>query len=221
MSLSIGVDLGQVRDKTAIVALSTFDALPEIDEDEESPRRRRPRRQRHFAVLHIATLRPGLAYVEQVRQITAIAELVGDEERPHLWVDQTGVGRPIVDMLRDVCPYSVHGVTATSGAEIVRHGRDVSVPKATLIGALEVAMSTGRVHCADDLALAGELRKELAAFAFELSDTGRPTFGGKGAHDDIVSALALAVFGAERGTTATFREFMGEEIANREGREAS
>lgn len=199
--ISVGLDLGQRRDRTALIAVSTFHAAVEAigDEDETPRRRKRPRQRKHIDIRHIATLRSGMAYPQQVANIIEIVDSLADTDRPEIWADSTGVGRPVLDMLRDSCPYVVHGVTATAGLDVVRHGRDLSVPKAVLIGSLEVALSTRRLHCPNDLALVPELKKELAAYAFELSDAGRPTYGGKGSHDDLVSALALAVFGAERG----------------------
>lgn len=198
-ALRIGVDIAQQRDKTALVAVSSYLAEGE----------RRP--QRHLDIVRIETLRPGTAYPTQVEQIVSFAEAVAGEARPVLFVDQTGVGRPLLDMLAERSPYSVRGVTIGSGVDVVSHGRDLAVPKATLVGALEVALSTRRLHCPEDLPGVDALRKELAAYSFELSEVGRPIYGGKGSHDDLVIALALAVFGSERGAPgADFLTFLGQ-----------
>ncbi len=204
--LTVGVDLAQARDRTALVAVSSYLADGER------------RRQRHLEIVRIETLRPGTPYPLQVEHVARFAEAVATDSRPVLLVDATGVGRPLLDMLADRLSYSVRGVTITSGQEVINHGRDLAVPKATLIGSLEVALSTRRLHCPDALDGVAELRKELAAYSFELSEvSGRPLYGGKGAHDDLVIALALAVFGIERaGGTAAFREYMADQLAPNE-----
>jgi hypothetical protein len=74
-----------------------------------------------------------------------------------------------------------------------------SKSKVELISGLEVALSTRRLHAGHGLQLAEELGRELRAFSYEKSATGRPLYEGKGAHDDLVLALALGVFGAGRG----------------------
>ena len=198
--ISLGVDLGQVRDRTVIIGVQSFEvAAPEAPEEELPGRRARP--QRHFDMVHIETLRPGTPYPVQARLISAAAEGLAGEELPQLFVDATAVGRPVVDMLRDGCGFAICAVTATGATgDVVRHGRlELSVPKSILVAGLQAALSSRRVHCPPGLAGAADLKKELSAFSFELSEaTGRPTYAGRGTHDDRVSALCLSVFGAER-----------------------
>jgi hypothetical protein len=82
---------------------------------------------------------------------------------------------------------------------VAAHGQDLSVPKSELVASLEVALSTRRLHAGPDLPFASDLDRELRAFSYELSPTGRPLYAGKGSHDDLVIALCLATWGAERG----------------------
>jgi hypothetical protein len=111
----------------------------------------------------------------------------------------------------------VKAVTLTGANDVVSHGDSVSVPKTELIATLEVSLSTRRLHASEQLPLASELDRELRAFSYELSATGRPLYEGKGAHDDLVIALALGVWGGERGTgnIEAFRQFMREDTARR------
>lgn len=108
----------------------------------------------------------------------------------------------------------------TGGSEVVKSGRDYSVPKADPVGVLEVTLSTRRLHVAPGLPCTQELNKELRAFGYEMGATGRPKYEGKGAHDDIVTALSLALWGAECGSDATggsFKAFMRKDLARRRG----
>lgn len=177
----------------------------------------RVRHPLHHDLIALERLRPGVAYPAQCEMITAFAERVSEEARPTLFVDATGVGRPVVDLLRQGCPLPIVGVTISAGMATTRTGRDMSVPKTDLIGALEVALSTRRLHASPDLALAKELDRELRAFSFEVSATGRPKYEGKGAHDDLVVALALGIWGAEQGGggVTAFSEMMRAGLARR------
>jgi hypothetical protein len=94
-----------------------------------------------------------------------------------------------------------------------------------------VALSTRRLHAVPGLALArnlaNELRAfgyelrafgyELRAFGYELSATGKPRYEGRGTHDDLVLALALAVWASEHGggSGEAFREMMAAQVASR------
>lgn len=211
MRLSIGVDLGQARDATALAALASYPGEP------VETGRGRTRRPLHHDLVALERLRAGVPYPQQVELITAFADRFADDQRPSLFVDATGVGRPVLDLLRQGCPHRIHGVTITPGASTTQNGQDWGVPKADLIGALDVALSSRRIHFLPDLALARDLDKELRAFSYELSATGRPKYEGRGAHDDLVLALALAVWGAERGGggTAAFMDFIRADIARR------
>jgi hypothetical protein len=58
----------------------------------------------------------------------------------------------------------------------------------------------------------------VRAFSYELSAAGRPLYGAKGAHDDLVLSLALAIWGAERGSAgaAAFIEFLRNDTVRRQ-----
>lgn len=82
---------------------------------------------------------------------------------------------------------------------------------------LQVALSTRRLHAVPDLPLAGELDRELGSFGHKMGATGRPKYEGKAAHDDLVLAFCLALWGVEGGSSvgATFKEFMVRSAARR------
>lgn len=71
---------------------------------------------------------------------------------PHLCVDQTGVGAPVVDLFRQaklnarLQPILIHG-----GDHATREN-GWRVPKRELVGATQVALQTGRLKIAKDLA---------------------------------------------------------------------
>ena len=80
-----------------------------------------------------------------------------------LVVDATGVGRPVVDMIRDQ-DLGVVAVTITGGRTVRQDGDAWRVPKTELVRALAVAVENGRLKIAQRLALASALTGELRAF---------------------------------------------------------
>src|ERR1700693_4530057 len=92
---SIGLDLGQRHDPTAIAVVGKLDARPlHVRQHYGSTERA------GFTVRHLERIPLGTPYplvVERVRKISEHWELTG---RCNLVVDATGVGGPVVDMLR-------------------------------------------------------------------------------------------------------------------------
>ena len=111
-----------------------------------------------------------------------------------LVIDATGVGRPVLDALRDALPgRAVYGITITGGRSVNRGqaAGDVTVPKADLVGALQVLLQNRRLAWPRELPLIRELQGEFAAFQPKLTPALHQTYGGKGEHDDLVLALGL------------------------------
>jgi hypothetical protein len=224
--LSLGVDFGQSRDATVIIAVESYRLEPDINDviAATTPRealrgRFKGRAETHYTLVHIEKLPRGTSFPQQAAMIVRTAMALGDEEKPRLLVDETGLGKPMLDLLRRDCPFPVRGAVIGSGNEVTRRGRDLTIPKQELVSNLEAVLSTRRLHSVPDLPYASELDEQLRAFSYELSDSGRPKFAGRKSHDDFVSALMLALFGARSGGTigADFAAFMERDIARRRG----
>ena len=113
---------------------------------------------------------------------------------PTLVVDYTGVGRPVVDLLRagglDPVP-----VTITGGDQATYERGVWRVPKRDLAGAVAVLLQTGRLEVAGGLPLAPTLVTELTNFRVTIDPlTAHDSYGAwrEGQHDDLVLALACA-----------------------------
>jgi hypothetical protein len=98
-------------------------------------------------------------------------------------------------MLRRSTAVPLRAVVFTAGDREVQPEFDVHwVPKRDLVTSLEVV---------PDCPLAHELESELAAFDFSISARGHDTYeASSGSHDDLVMALALAVWWGERRSSA-------------------
>ncbi len=120
-----------------------------------------------------------------------------------LVVDATGVGRPVVDQLRAAGLDPV-AVTITAGKAATFDGEAWRVPKVELVRTLVAAFEGNRLKVAAGLRYAKALTGELQAFQRKVTGAGRAAYGATaGAHDDLVIAVALAVWwAAHQGLTA-------------------
>ncbi len=169
----VGADIGQAQDPTALAVVET--AGDEV-------------RVRHLERLPLGTSYP--AVIRHIRQLTMALPDVA------LVVDATGVGKPVVDQLR-VAGLDPVAVTITAGKTATFDCGMWHVPKAELVRALVVAFEGDRLKVAAGLGHAKALTGELQAFQRKVTGAGRAAYGATaGAHDDLVTAVALAVWWA-------------------------
>ncbi len=169
--LVVGADIGQAHDPTA---LAVVESVAEVRQ-----------------VRHLERLPLGTPYPQVVSRIADVVRAVPGAE---LVVDATGVGRPIVDQLRSAVS-EVIAVTITAGKEATFKDGMWCVPKRELIGALVVALENDQLQIASGLRYAAALVGELQAFRRQVTGAGRAAYGAEtGAHDDLVVAVALAVW---------------------------
>jgi hypothetical protein len=121
-----------------------------------------------------------------------------------LVIDQTGVGRPVVDLLREAGLDPV-AVTIHGGDQAIRVAHnEYRVPKRDLVGAVQSVMQTRRLKAAASLADWPVLQRELTNFKAKISLSGHDTYGAgddwrEGSHDDLVLSVALGVWWGEHG----------------------
>jgi hypothetical protein len=192
VTVAIGVDIGQAVDPTAIVVVETYRDEPEHVDD-------KPEKQHQIRWLEKVAL--GTSYLQVVERIAVVAERCHLLGSSMLVVDATGVGRPVVDMLRKRTTTPLRAVTFTGGdREKKTDAYSSRVPKRDLVTALEVVLQSRRLHVVPDCPLQEDLAAELQAFEVNLNARGHDTYdGASGKHDDLVSALMLALHHAERG----------------------
>lgn len=113
--------------------------------------------------------------------------------------DATGVGRPVVDMMR-AAGLPVIGVIITAGAGASHQDKETGywkVPKRELVTRAQTYMQTGRLKISSKLKLADVIVKEMLAFKMKISTTsGNVSFEAwrEQAHDDLVLMLCLGVW---------------------------
>ena len=188
----MGVDIGQKRDPTAI-------AVTEI-QYRPSEEKERPREESHYLVRYLDRLPLGTPYPEVARRLKELCGRVKARSglRPEVFVDATGVGKPVVDLLEASAPQArcVWAVYLTSGHRRTedRAERKVSLGKARLARRLQALVQGDRLHLPRGRE-SGALFQELLDYESRVGRNGRDRYGAfrSGAHDDLLTALALAV----------------------------
>ncbi len=190
----IGVDLGQKHDFTAIAILERRDpGLPNFLHPWSLP-------ETAYELRHLERLPLGTPYTKIVERIAAIANLPELERNTELIVDGTGVGAPVVDLLREAnLPCGITSVSITAG-EHSQHGhRSATVPKRDLIATLEVMLDEQELKIASGLTERRRLVDEFMSLKAGTTRTGHNTFGATGRnHDDLLIAVSLACWFARK-----------------------
>jgi hypothetical protein len=119
--------------------------------------------------------------------------------RSRVVVDATGVGAPVVDLLKAArleCPMTA--VMITAGDRAHNSGDRWHVPKRDLLTNLLVLLEARELKIPRGLADAGTLVRELGEMEMRQAGAGRVQMGaeGSGEHDDLVIAVALACWRA-------------------------
>jgi hypothetical protein len=185
---TVGLDLGQTKDYTALVIL-------ERHGDAE---------QAVFHARHLERFPLGTPYPAIVAAVAGMLKRAPlSSGTPRLAVDETGVGAPVVDLFRQARLNAVlHPIHITGGAT-VNYDRGVEyVPKRDLVSVVQVALQTDKLKIAEALPEAGTLVRELQDFQVKITEAANDTYGAwrEGAHDDLVLAVALALYvGKKRG----------------------
>ncbi|HKO19921.1 MAG TPA: hypothetical protein VJU82_13640 [Acidobacteriaceae bacterium] len=154
----------------------------------------------------LALQRPGvlplrMSYPDQIAHVAGLLRRPPlDRALVRLVIDQTGVGRPVVDLFRRA-GLNPMGVTITAGDGETRTPEgDYRVAKLLLVSRLLAALHEGSLRIAKGLAEARTLAFELQDFRATVMQSGYTRFGSReGQHDDLVLAVAMGAWYATRG----------------------
>lgn len=198
---AVGVDIGQSIDPTAIAVIEQLvQVTPASWRNNHKGTRGTPR----LNVRHLERLKLGTPYPEQVVHVCRMVQS-DPLNQPGLlrgvYVDRTGIGRAIVEMFDRKRLPGLEAVTITSGQKAERKPDGWSVPKVELVGAVQAQLHNKTLKIAPTMADTAALTRELQDFRTAYTAAGNATFNAKsGAHDDLIIALALAIFGLGQRT---------------------
>lgn len=186
-----GIDLGQRRDHTAIAVLERW-----VEGRAYLGAKLHCLEVRYLERVPLGT--PYTAVVERVKRVLEHGEVAGQVSAA---VDCTGVGAPVMDMLRAArLGCEITAVSITGGERESQNGSVWNVPKRDLIAGVQVLFERGELKIAKGLPYSYALLKELMDMKMMANGTGRVRLGadGAGEHDDLVIALALGCWRAQR-----------------------
>jgi hypothetical protein len=197
---SIGVDLGQRRDYSAVAIV---ERVRGVDLRVENIRWAWRERQvaDEWVVRHLERMPLGTRYTAVTARIVELARDPKVRGNCQLVVDATGVGMPVVDMLREARPgCGIAAVWITGGQGERFDGQVWRVPKLELLARLQTLLETKQLRIARRMREAGTLARELVSIKSARGASGRLKVGAEGAgeHDDLALAVALAVWAGRR-----------------------
>jgi hypothetical protein len=223
----VGLDLSQMQDFSAMAILGldedylkalrtqeqAYDRLramresPFFDEVDLRVARREirdklaPLPEPVYEVRYLGRLPLRTPYPEVARHVKRLLDTPPLQDNWEMATDHTGVGAGVTAQLRAEGLW-FRGVVITGGSEEVRDGDVYKVPKKDLISLPQVLLQEGnrRLKIAPSLPEANTLVEELLDYRYTISEAGNHSFGSwrEGQHDDLLLALCLAVWAAER-----------------------
>jgi len=181
----IGLDLGQTHDYTA-VCIATAD-------------------EKKIDIGHLERIPLGTEYpeiVDYIHKLTMKDKFKGIR----VIADQSGVGRPIIDMMQDrgidVIPITITGGDSVTGNEWDGYG----VPKRDLVTAFKVGLQAGEVLIRKRLRYSKKLVQEVQSFKYKLSQSGRDTYDTvrQSDHDDLILSCCLVTWFVRQAPVVQF-----------------
>lgn len=190
LDLTIGVDVGQKRDPTAIA----------VARREKRERKDQPGKfDDHYIVHALESLALGTPYGDVGRRVANVTEAVAalTSHRPKLYVDATGVGQPLVDALAEAgvrAHATIIAVYFTHGDRLTENPGEMSLGKGYLVGRLQALLEHDRLHL-PNTPDAKKLAQELKDYEIRVDEQANDRYGAfkVGTHDDLVTAVGLAV----------------------------
>lgn len=183
----LGLDLGRRQDFSALVILErSVKAMNTRFVDAHT------QWKEEVAVRYAKRWKLGTAYGTVAEEISDTYRKVEAIGPCLLIVDQTGVGDAVFEMIR--------GHLRGANLEGVIINQEI---KRDMYAALEAGLETGRIRIANDCHASAELKQELLSVEIRRVGFGYK-FGAfdKGAHDDLVMAMALACWRERQGGLA-------------------
>src|SRR5215212_4337404 len=182
-AVTVGVDIGQRRDPTAIAV---------VEQEHRGS-------ETHHIARHLERLPLGSPYpavAERVAAVVGGVHTATSGEAPTLYVDATGVGTPIVDVLRAASVGDLARLEAvyfTHGDRRKVERGEVKLGKAWLVSRMQALLQSGLLHL-PRTAEGEALGKELLDYEIKVTEDANDRYGAfrVGAHDDLVTALGLA-----------------------------
>lgn len=193
----IGVDLGQRVDPSAYAVVERFEPAVHSFDYARWCKVIEPLPD-EYVVRSLRRISLGTPYTKVVDRLVEVSNDPRVKGNCRMVLDATGVGLPVVDMLKAAAPgCAIMPVVLTSGVEEHFDGKVWRVPKLELFARLQLLLEQKRLRISKQTRDAPALVRELLDVrGYEGRRRGRVRLGaeGVGEHDDLVMAVALAVW---------------------------
>ena len=198
-----GLDLGQAQDFTALTALEKKLIKTDIKRDylEVLPDITVAGSGKEYHLRHVERFPLGTTYPAIVSKLQDRIDAINLGEKYMVVVDATGVGRPVVDLMRKnnirCTPVSFTAGEKETFDEVFGGWR---VPKRILVSNLQVLFQNRQLKMAASLPHIDLIIKELLNLKVKVTAAKNDTYEAwrEGDHDDLVFSLALACWYAVR-----------------------
>ena len=189
----IGVGIGQAREFTAI---ATFERIEELTGKAEEGRWTTRVR---YKLPHLERPPLGTPYPVIIKRLQKLIAGLPAHGRLNVVVDQTGCGRPVVDLMRKEGLRIIPVTVTTIGVAHFERGT-YNLPKRELISNLAILLQSERLKIARALPDAAAHIGELQNFKMTTTPAGNDAYGAwrQSDHDDLLLAGAIACWYAER-----------------------
>ena len=198
-----GLDLGQAQDYTALTALEKKLIKTDIKRDylEVLPDITVAGSGKEYHLRHVERFPLGTTYPAIVSKLQDRIDAINLGEKYMVVVDATGVGRPVVDLMRKnnirCTPVSFTAGEKEAFDEVFGGWR---VPKRILVSNLQVLFQNGQLKMAAGMEHIDLITKELLNLKVKVTAAKNDTYEAwrEGDHDDLVFSLAMCAWYAVR-----------------------
>lgn len=198
MQYFLGVDFGSQQDYTAL-ALVRRNEVIKASQNEVGIITQEDLKV-EYQLLFLERIDLGTAYHLVVDRVKSI--LKDEDLRGEIMVlpDATGVGIPIIQMMRRAGVAPMVGITIHGGTSVSKSEHGYGVPKRDLVSSLVMVVQSKRMKIASDISYRAQLVHEMQSFTLKTTSGGSDTYEAlmEKDHDDLVMALSMAVWYAER-----------------------
>jgi hypothetical protein len=205
-TLFIGLDLGQAKDFSALAIIEAVRIATTTKKTNEKPNCTNTKDEiTQLNCIHLQRWQLRTSYPSIVADVVQMINNLEPERiaggKTVLAIDATGVGAPVVDLFkREKINAELVPIQIVGGANVSEENGMFRVPKRDLVSVVQVGLQNRTLRIASGLNLAETLSRELQNFTVKITDAANDVYGAwrEGTHDDLVLAVALAVWKANQ-----------------------
>jgi hypothetical protein len=205
-TLFIGLDLGQAKDFSALAIIEAVRIATTTKKTNEKPDCTNTKDAiTQLNCIHLQRWQLRTSYPSIVADVVQLINGLDPDRipdrKPVLCVEATGVGAPVVDLFRrERINAELVPIQIVAGANVSEENGMFRVPKRDLVSVVQVGLQNRMLRIAASLDLAETLSRELQNFTVKITDAANDVYGAwrEGTHDDILLAVALAVWKANQ-----------------------